>query len=716
MAGSVDPAETFRQEAVELLAQLEGALLDMESTPDDRSLIDTVFRSLHTLKGSGAMFGWDSMAAFTHHIENIFDLVRKDEMSVSQELVTLTLAATDHIRSLLSAPDETDVVRGNALLASFRDLAPRKDAKTVADKTGRDKTNTLHKSGEHKPDDNKSGAHKPSAQESHVYRIRLRPGRDVMCLGTNLLRLLDELRELGYCAVAPITDQVPLLEELDPTACFMAWDILLTTESPRTAIDDVFIFIADQSDIEIDEFSVEDAEASQRKLGEILVARGDIAARDIEETLQKQERLGTLLVKSGKVSKDRVASALVEQRHVREAGKNRETSFSTGTIRVPAERLDSLMDQVGELVIAQARLMQEAVSNDSAVLKSISEEIERLASALRDTTMSIRMLPIGTLFGKFRRVVHDLSHEVGKQIDLVTEGEETELDKTVIENLNDPLVHLIRNAIDHGVEPQNIRVAQGKPPTGRLLLSAVHSGAQVLITIEDDGRGIDCNAIRAKAEEKGLLTPGQDATEAELYSFIFHPGFSTANAVTNISGRGVGMDVVKKTIDGLRGVIEVVSVVGEGTAITLKLPLTLAIIDGLLVRLGSERYVVPLSAVEECVELSRQEDQRSDGRSFLNIRDEIVAFIRLRSLLHVEGPPEPIQKVVIVSAGDARIGLVVDQVIGQHQTVIKSLSRLHRDMEGFSGATILGDGSVALILDIPHLIRFARERETSLRG
>jgi two-component system chemotaxis sensor kinase CheA len=485
----------------------------------------------------------------------------------------------------------------------------------------------------------------------------------------------------------------------------------LTTRAGRAALDEVFIFVADQSELTIDEIPV--AEDAPPRLGEILVKRGDISPADIEETLNQQKRLGALLVQSGKVSEDRLASALGEQRHLQQAAKARESAVSSSTIRVPAERLDSLMDQVGELVIAQARLQQTTANEDHPLLKSIAEDIGRLAAELRDTTMSVRMLPIGTLFGRFRRVVHDLSRELGKSVELTTTGEDTELDKTVIESLNDPLVHLIRNAIDHGIDDADQRRARGKPATGRVHLSAVHSGAQVLITIEDDGRGINRSAIRAKAEERGLLQPGQEVADAELFACIFEAGFSTAASVTSISGRGVGMDVVKRTIDSLRGSIDVTSTLGQGTAITLKLPLTLAIIDGLLVRMEGERYVVPLSAVEECVELTRQEEEHSGGRGFLNLRGEIVAFIRLRQLLGVPGAAPDIQKVVVVALGESRIGLVVDQVIGQYQTVIKSLCRLHRDLEGFSGATILGDGSVALILDIPHLIKFARERETA---
>ncbi len=696
MATAVNPADVFRQEAAELLATLETTLLDLEASPEDSALVDQAFRSLHTLKGSGAMFGWEALADFTHHVESAFQKVRDGVLKASHDLISLTLASLDQMRVLLEQPEQADRVRGEALLAGFADLAgPGGHSAKPAGGHG--------KADRAAPPD-----------ETRVFRIRWRPARDMMAFGGNPLLLLGELRDLGACTLTPLADRVPALEELDPAGCYLGWDIMLTTTKSRSAIDDVFIFVASDSELAIDEIPVEEAESPPR-LGEILVKRGDIAPGGVEEELGHQPRLGALLVQSGKVSGDRVASALSEQKHLREAAKAKESSSAGNTIRVPAERLDNLMDQVGELVIAQARLMQVA-GEGGALLKSIAEDIERLAGELRDTTMSVRMLPIGTLFSRFRRVVHDLSRELGKSVNLTMSGEETELDKTVIESLNDPMIHLIRNAMDHGLSTPEERRTQKKPETGTLHLSAVHSGASVLITIRDDGKGLDRARIRAKAEEKGMLQPGQEVTDTELFGCIFLPGFSTAAEVTSLSGRGVGMDVVKRAIDNLRGSIEVGSEPGQGTAITLKLPLTLAIIDGLLVKMADERYIVPLSAVEECVELTRKDDNRSDGRSFLNIRGEIVAFVRLRRLFEVAGEAPEIQKVVIVGLGESRIGLVVDQVLGQHQTVIKSLSRLHDDQEGFSGATILGDGSVALILDVPHLVKFARERETAQRA
>jgi two-component system, chemotaxis family, sensor kinase CheA len=375
----------------------------------------------------------------------------------------------------------------------------------------------------------------------------------------------------------------------------------------------------------------------------------------------------------------------------------------TSTVRVEAERLDELMDRVGELVIAQARLSQLAGLHADAGLKTVAEEIERLSARLRDTTMSIRMVAIGALFGRFRRLIHDLSRDLGKPVEFVTGGEDTELDKTVIERLADPLVHLIRNAIDHGIEAPERRAAAAKAATGRITLTAEHVGAQVLVSVRDDGAGLDAARIRAKAEEKGLCAPGAVLTDQQIYQFLFAPGFSTAQEISALSGRGVGMDVVKKTIEALRGTIDITTEPGNGTTVALRLPLTLAIIEGLLIRVGEGRYVIPLAAVEECVELPASE-HGGRGRDFLNIRGALVPFLRLRSLFEADGEPDPHQKVIVVSVGETRVGLVVDQIIGNHQTVIKSLSKLHADVATFSGAAILGDGTAALIIDIGQLV------------
>jgi two-component system chemotaxis sensor kinase CheA len=373
------------------------------------------------------------------------------------------------------------------------------------------------------------------------------------------------------------------------------------------------------------------------------------------------------------------------------------------------------MDRVGELVIAQSRLSQIAAASTDLNLRAVSEDIERLSSELRDTMMVLRMVPVGTLFGRFRRLVHDLARDTGKVIELTTDGEATEVDKTVIERLADPLVHLVRNAADHGLEKPEQRRAAGKPEAGQVRLAARQAGGEVIISISDDGRGVDRARVRERAESQGLISPGAQLSDPDLLQLIFQPGFSTAQTVTNLSGRGVGMDVVKRTIDALRGSIDLTSRPGEGSEVSLRIPLTLAIIDGLLVRVGTGRYVIPLSAVEECLELSVEKDLRSRGRSFISLRDSLVPFLRLRELFHTGTEPDRYQKVVVVSTGSERVGLVVDQIIGDHQTVIKAMSKLHEEVATFSGATILGDGAVALILDIPHLVAAGQHEEALLR-
>lgn len=664
MTNRTDPAQIFREESAELLAELESTLLLLEARPDDRDLLDTAFRALHTIKGSGAMFGFDAAAAFTHHLESAFDRMRTGALAPNSVLIGVALAAKDHIRALIETPALADAAEGDRLLAL---VAAQTDAPGAAPSPSV-APNLVQ------------GADSPV----RAWRIRFRLAPDAMERGTNPLLLLDELRGLGDATVRAVTDAVPSLEELDPSRCALAWDVTLTTAEPLSTIQDVFIFVMDDTDLTIDAV-VPDAPAG--------VEAPPAPAQPIIP-LASAARTDTVATRPPQ-------SAPVPASGERAAAANANTASS---IRVPAERLDDLMDQVGELVIAQARLKQLIGASTDLQIKSVAEEIERLSNGLRDITMGIRMVPIGSLFGRFRRLVRDLSQELGKDVALTMSGEDTELDKTMIERLNDPLIHIIRNSLDHGLETADQRSAGGKPPQGHIHLSARHAGTQVLITIRDDGRGLDRERIRAKAEEQELIQPGAKLSDAELFQLIFHPGFSTARTLTSLSGRGVGMDVVKRTIDALRGTIDIASTPNRGTEITLGLPLTLAIIDGLLVRVGRGRYVIPLFAVEECVELPPMADSRQTGRNFLNIRGALVPFIRLRESFAVTHPPDIYQKVVIISTGERRVGLVVDQVLGDHQTVIKSMSKLHADVANFSGATILGDGSVALILDIGQLV------------
>ncbi len=463
-------------------------------------------------------------------------------------------------------------------------------------------------------------------------------------------------------------------------------------------------------------FAEEENGENAKRLGEILLERGDVSPDDLHAALVSRKLIGETLVEQGKVGHEQVESALAEQQCDREIREKRRQVQASLSMRVSAEKLDLLVNLVGELVTVQTRLSRIALTSDTPDLLSVAEEVERLTAELRDATISVRMLPFGTIFGKFRRLVRDLSVGLGKEIELVTGGAETELDKTVIERLNDPLVHLIRNSLDHGIEKPATREAAGKPRTGTIRLSAVHAGAHVLIRIQDDGAGLDKEAIRAKALEKGLISKDAEIPDRELFPLTLTPGFSTAKSVTEVSGRGVGLDVVKRTIDALRGAIEIASEDGIGTTITLKLPLTLAIIDGFLTKIGAEHYIFPLSLVEECVELTRRQAPVGHGRNYINVRGHVVPYVRLRDQFLTGGERPAIEQIVIVRVEELRVGFVVDTVIGGHQTVIKNLGKFYRDVDCVSGATILGDGTVALILDVPKLMRIAEQEESHLTG
>ncbi len=681
--------EAYREEAYELLAELEESLLALEQDPEDEELIGRVFRALHTIKGSGAMFGFEDIVAFTHEVETVFDQVRNGQVPVTKALVDLSLAARDEIRAMLDGGAPEDSLKKQEIMAAFRGLIP--EAEMTAGPG---------------PDPSPAGEETLGAGTPVTYRIRFRPAADIFLTGTNPLSLLHELRQLGEFNVVAQTEAIPFLTDINPEHCYTAWDIFLTTSRGLDAIADVFIFVADDSGLDIQ--VIDDGSGSAedyKKLGEILVARGDLDESSLKRYLAQGPLIGEALLQEGLVSCDKVQSALVEQRHVRTVQRKKQEAEGAASLRVPAAKLDKLVDLVGELVTVQARLSQTAIDCNDPHLTSIAEEVERLTCDLRDNALNMRMLPIGTIFSKFQRLVRDLSAELGRKVDLITEGAETELDKTVLERLNDPLVHLLRNSIDHGIEPPEVRLQAGKPGHGKIRLTARHAGAQVIIQVQDDGGGLDHETIKAKAVQMGWLTPETEISDKELFNFIMSPGFSTAKEITSVSGRGVGMDVVKKAIEALQGSIEIDSQPGVGTAITIKLPLTLAIIEGLLVTIDHDFFVVPLSVVTECVELTREDVARAHGHKIAKVRDEIVPYVHLRERFDIEGRPPAIEQIVITEMNGNKVGLVVDQVIGEQQTVIKSLGRVYRSAAGISGATLLGDGTVALILDALQLVQ-----------
>jgi two-component system chemotaxis sensor kinase CheA len=647
--------QAFQEEARELLAELESALLELDRDRTNLDVVGRAFRALHTIKGSGAMFGFDDIASFTHHLETAFDQLRNGKLAVTAELISLALGSSDHIKTMLeeaAGGGAADRGRSAEILAAVRQLTgPAESEKQTT------------------PAAKASGGPNPEPEGApREWSIRFRPSRDVLVNGTNPLLLFAELRELGSLSVRVDTSEVPPIEDMDPERCYLAWDLALRTAAPQEAIRDVFIFVEDDSELTIE-------------------ALPDPAAR-ASAPLPPAAQNAAHKNPAGAASK---ASAQTAQGATQGAK----------SIRVSAEKLDQLINVVGELVTVQARLSEAAARSDDAEMQEIAEVVERLTTELRENSMSIRMLPLRTTFERFRRLVHDLGIELNKDVELQIEGADTELDKTVIDQLSDPLVHLIRNSMDHGIETRDVRSRAGKRPKATLQLSAVHSGAHVLIRVSDDGRGLDAEAVRARALEQGLIEPAARLSEAEICALILQPGFSTAREITDVSGRGVGMDVVRRNVEALHGSIEIASQPGTGLTVTLRLPLTLAIIDGLLVRVGDAHFVLPLANSLECVELTRRDIAAEHGNHIANVRGEIIPYIRLSEYFGMPPGESEREQIMVVETEYGRYGFVVDQVLGDHQTVIKNLGKTYRNVQEVSGATILGNGTVALILD-PH--------------
>ncbi|MBC2834137.1 chemotaxis protein CheA [Paragemmobacter straminiformis] len=672
-------AGVFREELRDLLDSLERGLLDLKAAPQDMGLVNQVFRDLHTVKGSGAMFGFVELAAFIHRFETLFDKVRAGEVPVSAELIRLALAARDEIPGLVDGVADPEG-RRDAILSGLAALGcPVAEAAPVAAAVAA------------------VGGVAPQAAASLTLEFRLLG--EALGLGARPEVVLGELRALGAGAIVADLADVPPLDLLEPDACHIVWRMVLPGSVTEAQVEDVFLFTDAEWKL------TRDWPESGGFDFELGAAGTELPA--VEDAAVVAPVATPVAAPAATPAVAPVLQAVPAAEAVPAA-----VAAAAATIRVPAERLDALMDAVGELVIVEARLTELARQSRDPALMTTAEQITRLAAGLRDATMTMRMVPMRSLVGRFRRLISGLSDSLGKPVAFNVLGEDTELDKTVIEKLADPLVHVLRNAIDHGMETQDERAAKGKSGTGIIELSAQHAGAEVLIRVRDDGRGMDPARIRAKAVSQGIIAPEAVLTEAQTFALVFEPGFSTATEVTELSGRGVGMDVVRRTIEGLRGSIEIDSKLGSGTSVTLRLPLTLAIIEGLLIEVAGEKYTLPMAMVQEIVALPKDRAEPKRSGDFLDIRGKFVPFLRLRSLFDCAGSAPGEQNVVIVSSGETRVGIVVDRIVGTNQTVIKQMSKLHAGVRAVSGATILGDGSVALILDVGHLIGLGRGAAT----
>ncbi|HXU94228.1 MAG TPA: chemotaxis protein CheA [Gallionella sp.] len=702
--------KTFIIESRELLEQMEEALLRIEQEPDDAEIVNAIFRAAHTIKGSAGLFGLEYVVAFTHVAESVLDKVRSGELQVDADLVALLLESRDHIGVLVDHVAEGEEP-GAAANQHGSELITRLNAylgkKAEAEPAG------MPVEHEHKFE--KEGGDRVATDNWH---ISLRFGPDVLRNGMDPLSFIRYLETMGEIVnVVTLTDNIPALSEMDPESCYLGFEISFQSDADKAAIESVFEFVRDDSQIAIMpphskayEYLklIQDLPELEMRLGEILVKCGTLTQAELEVTLRDQAKshehpprpIGEVLVEKHIVQATVVEAALEKQKQVKDS-----RSAEASLIRVDAEKLDQLINLIGELTIAGAGASLAAQRSGIAELQEATATLSRLVEEVRDSALTLRMVQIGGTFNRFQRVVRDVSKELGKDIELIISGAETELDKTVVEKIGDPLTHLVRNSMDHGIEPAEVRVANGKPVKGTLRLNAYHDSGSIVIEVSDDGGGLKKEKILRKAIERGLVQPDVNLSDKEIFNLIFEPGFSTADAVSNLSGRGVGMDVVKRNITALRGTVDLDSVEGKGTTVTIRLPLTLAIIDGFLVCVGKSSFVIPLDLVVECIELSDADRSAAKERNYLSLRGQVLPYLRLRELFDIEGDRVRRENVVVVQYGNARAGLVVDTLQGEFQTVIKPLGRIFSHINGLGGSTILGSGEVALILDVPRLVQ-----------
>ncbi|CAH1073858.1 chemotaxis protein CheA [Candidatus Nitrotoga sp. 1052] len=710
--------QTYIAEARELLQDMEDSLLRLEVDPNDADTIGAIFRAAHTIKGSAGLFGLDPIVSFTHIVEDVLDRVRDGDVVIEANLIAVLLESGDHMLHLVDVVaaqggqlDAEAIARESGLrvrLQAYQDDSEMSHAVQVETEI------PLQSSG-------------GGLVETDNWHISLRFGQNVMRDGMDPLSFLRYLSTLGeIVSITTMFDALPPADEMDAESCYLGFEIDFKSDADKATIAGVFEFAREGSLIHIlpphsklTEYIelIRSLPESETRLGEILVTTGALTQQELEAGLSEQQTsarpdgsttpLGEILVEQRSVEHEVVQAALDKQTQSKDS-KNKENRY----IRVHADKLDELINMVGELVIAGAgvSLLAQRVSDNG--LQEATSVMSGLVEEIRDGALRLRMVPIGETFNRFQRVVRDVGRELGKDIELVITGADTELDKTVVEKIGDPLMHLVRNAMDHGIESASIRQSRGKSAKGTLRLNAYHDSGSIVIEIVDDGGGLNRDRILQKARERGLIAPNVTPPDHEIFNMIFEAGFSTAEAVTSISGRGVGMDVVKRNITALRGTVNLDSAVGQGTTVSIRLPLTLAIIDGFLVGVGKSSYIVPLDMVQECIELTENDRQLTRERSYLNLRGEVLPFVMLRDHFEVEGAGARRENVVVVTCAGQKAGLVVDELMGEFQTVIKPLGKIFSTLRGISGSTILGSGEVALILDVPSLVQQAVNRET----
>ena len=677
--------QTFFEESFEGLDVMESGLLDLDTSGVDAEAINTIFRAAHSIKGGSATFGFMEVAEFTHKMETILDEMRDGRREVTEDTVNLLLESVDCLREMLTA------VRGKEPLDEERIAGLQSQMEALLSGEAAPAASAAAEGGE--------AAAAAPAPAAGGWKIRFRPMPHLLRTGNDPVRMFRELKHLGELSAESDLSKLPGLADMEPEEAYTGWTLTLRGDVSREQVDEVFEWVDGDCELEITPLGAEESApaAEAAPAAEPVVEAAPAPAATPEAAPEPAKPVAAAAKPAAKPA-------------ARKAGGKKSLTPETGSIRVSIDKIDALINFVGELVITQSMLGQMGAEFEMNRLEQLRDglaQLERNTRELQESVMSIRMLPISFSFSRFPRMVHDLCQKLGKEVELKISGEQTELDKTVMEKIGDPLVHLVRNSLDHGVESPEDRAAAGKPEVGTVHLNAYHKGGSIVIEITDDGKGIDPEAILAKARDRGLVGADETLPLERIYDLLFQPGFSTAQVVSDVSGRGVGMDVVKRNIKDLGGTVEVKSAVGKGSTFTIRLPLTLAILDGQLVRVGQETYIIPLVSIIETLQTRAEQINAIAGQAELyKLRDDYIPIVRLYDVFGIKPDSTNLKDglLVVVEGDGQKVGLFVDDLLSQQQVVIKSLESNFRKVEGISGATILGDGTVALILDISGLI------------
>ena len=711
--------DAFFEESADHLATMEEGLLNLEQHPDDLDLLNRIFRAAHSIKGNSGMFGFTAVGQFTHKMETLLDRLRTGQLFVTPAIADVLLRSTDCLSSLLEAARGGATPDPDTIAKLEEELASASGAQASPAEPGQGPA-----SAQSSVNQSSGGRH---------FRIRWTPPSWLFQRGLDPIQMIKELEDLGTLDSRTLDlSGLPAFDVLDSECCYLSWIFDLETTKDKLVVESVFDFVKDEGALTISESTVSSCEFQvsssipkcetsnskqetsgdePKPLGEILVETGVVSRETLDHALAQQKRVGEILIEQHAATPQQISQALQKQA---EGATHAKKGADTASIRVDTAKIDKLINLVGELVITQSMLSDLSVRFEMSQLAVLLErvaQLERNTREIQERVMGIRMLPIGSAFSRFPRLVRDLSGKSGKKIQLVLSGEETELDKTVIESIGDPLTHLVRNSADHGLEPPDERLASDKPELGTIRLNAFHEGGSICITVEDDGRGLNRDKILAKAIKSGLVSEQEKLTDDQIWPLIFKPGFSTAEKVTDVSGRGVGMDVVKRNIEALGGTVSIKTALGKGTIFTLKLPLTLAIIEGMTVRVGRDTYIVPLLSILESIQPKAEAIKTLVGKGeLINVRGTYLPMMRMYEVFSLQPEyTEPTKAILLILETEGeRVAVMVDEILGQQQVVIKSMEQNFRKVDGVAGATILGDGTVGFILDVRGLLEIAR--------